>query len=110
MLQFNALLVACSPWSGLLQENAKRALSFCAALLCAWHVLLARCARSDANAWRIASVGLLAARASYQRIATLRRSSAYRLPYLSESSLTSVASRLHGLVCSGIITLAGEYL
>ena len=61
MLQFNALLVACSPWSGLLQENAKRALSFCAALLCAWHVLLARCARSDANAWRIASVGLLAA-------------------------------------------------
>src|SRR5437870_12513128 len=53
---------------------------------------------------------LTSRRASYQRIATLRRSSAYRLPYLSESSLTSVASRLHGLVCSGIITLAGEYL
>src|SRR2546425_11303792 len=32
---------------------------FCAALLCAWHVLCAHSTRSDASAWRIASVGLL---------------------------------------------------
>ncbi len=61
MLQFNALLVACSPWSGLLQENAKRALSLCAALLSAWHVLPAYSTRSDASTWRTASVGLLGA-------------------------------------------------
>src|SRR5256886_5824887 len=88
MLQFNALLVACSPRSGLLQENAKRALSFCAALVCAWRVLLAHSTRSDASAWRIASVGT-SRHASYQRIPTLRRSSRFLLRYLFESSLTS---------------------
>jgi len=72
MLQFNALLVACSPWSGLLQENAKRALFFCAALLCASHILLARSTRSDASAWRIASVGFLGA----QRTSAFPRSAA----------------------------------
>ncbi len=39
--------------SGLLQEHAHCARSFCAVLVCAWRVLLPRCTRSNAGIWRI---------------------------------------------------------
>jgi hypothetical protein len=59
MLQFNALLVARPPWSGLLQDYADDARSFCADLVCAWRIRFSRCIRGDANILRIPQLRFL---------------------------------------------------
>jgi hypothetical protein len=106
VLQFNALLITGSSGSGVLQDHASDARSFCAALVCARHFTLSS---------RVHSAG------SVRRISLLRFLSPYHgsafclsthllltgSPAPAYLARPPVVSRLKGLVCLGIVIFAG---
>ena len=107
MLQFDALLVAGSSWSGLLQDHASDARAFCAALVC-----------DTAFRTHLSMVAVLTTfDESHERrfIRVQHRGafprSAHRLlsgsPPSSHLVSPPVGSRLKAFVCSGIGVLAG---
>ena len=102
MLQVNALLVAGSSWSGLLQDHACDALAVCAKSVCSRSGFLARCNGCAASVGRIAGqdVANPLHRSSVPRTA-LQRLTDYNA---SQNLVRSpVFSQLHGMVCLGVI-------